>query len=312
MTTNPTGQPSGNQQVQFEDKPGTPVFTFLMILALLGVFYMAATGRVEPWLSRNCFQEAAVLRIMHQADYGKLVGLIMTSTFASFHILPMALNMYFLWVFAKHTEQKLGPGRFLLLLAIAIFAPWVMGYFDLQRQPNLFEVYFLSPAMMLCTIIGCYMVFPPIPKSKVGAGNIRPRNEIFRRGQRADPLDKYIANPYTFVGVFAGFQIAMHLWITIGCTDLFKPLPGYDMIMPIPALISIALGYGLGQVFLQSATQSFKEGPLTLAALKRYHELIELDVNHDEAIRGTARTLGLPYEKVRDWVQKNKGKLRVK
>lgn len=166
--------------------------------------------------------------------------------------------------------------------------------------------------MLLCTIIGCYMVFPPVPKSVIGKGNIRPKNEIFRRGERADPLDKYIANPYTFVGVFAAVQVLLHLWITIGFTDYFKPMHGYDVWLLVPSLVCVAFGYGLGQLFLNSATAHFKEGPLTLAALKRYYELMELDVNHDEAIRGTARTLGLPVEKVREWVAKNKGKLRVK
>jgi hypothetical protein len=68
----------------------------------------------------------------------------------------------------------------------------------------------ISPAMFLCTIIGCYLVFPPVPKSKMGSGNIRNRNEIFRKDERANPLDKYTANPYMFIGVFAAFQVVMH------------------------------------------------------------------------------------------------------
>ena len=94
--------------------------------------------------------------------------------------------------------------------------------------------------------------------------------------------------------------------------DFLKPMPGYGIADPIPALVSIVIGFALGQVFLQSATTSFKEGPLTMEALKCYNELIELDVNHEDACKGTARKLGLPVEKVREWVQKNKGKLRVK
>jgi hypothetical protein len=89
-------------------------------------------------------------------------------------------------------------------------------------------------------------------------------------------------------------------------------MPGYDIGDLVAAFVSIVIGFALGQLFLQSATASFKEGPLTMEALKRYHELIELDVHHEDALKGTARTLGLPYEKVKEWVAKNKGKLRVK
>ncbi len=300
--------------IEIQDKPTAPVFTFMMIFGLLAAYALGtlSSGRQDWWLSHNCYQQLHVMEMLRKMDLLGMLSVGFLGTFASFHIVQMSFNMYFLWVFSKHTEQKLGPGRFLLLLAAALPLPWVITYFDMLRQPQLMELYLIGPAMMLCTIIGCYMVFPPVPKSVLGSGNIKSRNEIFRRGERADPLDKYIANPYTFVGVFAAVQVLLHLWVTIGFTDYFKPLPGYDVWMLIPSLLSAAVGYSLGQVFLKSATAHFKEGPLTLAALKRYYELLELDVNHDEALRGTARTLGLPYEKVREWVAKNKGKLRVK
>jgi Rhomboid family len=298
--------------IEIQDKPTAPVFTFMLMFGMLGAYSMATLQRMDWWLSHNSFQQDHVFEMLHKMDIVGLLTVSTMATFASFHIVQMSFNIYFLWVFSKHTEQKLGPGRFILLLVTAMYLPWIFTYVDLMRQPQLSELYLLSPAMMLCCIIGCYMVFPPVPKSVLGDGNIRPKNEIFRRGQRADPLDKYIANPYTFVGVFAAVQVLMHLWCTIGFTDYFKPMKGYDVWMLVPALLSVGVGYALGRGFLASATAHFKEGPLTLAALKRYYELLELDVNHDEAIRGTARTLGLPYEKVREWVAKNKGKLRVK
>lgn len=301
-------------QIEIQDKPTAPVFTFAMIFGLLAAFAMGPVNplKADYWLSHNSFQQLHNMEMLRKSDFLGLLTNWSISTFGSFHILQMAFNMYFLWVFSKHTEQKLGPGRFMLLLVMALYLPWVVSYFDLMRQPQLIELYIVGPAMMLCTIIGCYMVFPPVPKSALGKGSYRPKNEIFRRDQRADPLDKYIANPYTFVGVFAAVQVLLHLWMTIGFTDFFKPMHGYDAWLLVPCLVCVGCGYGLGQIFLRSATAHFKEGPLTLAALKRYYELMELDVNHDEALRGTARTLGLPYEKVREWVTKNKGKLRVK
>jgi transposase-like protein len=48
-----------------------------------------------------------------------------------------------------------------------------------------------------------------------------------------------------------------------------------------------------------------------LEAIKRYNELVDLDVSPDDAIKGTARAMGLPNEQIRDWVTKNKGRLRI-
>jgi hypothetical protein len=63
---------------------------------------------------------------------------------------------------------------------------------------------------------------------------------------------------------------------------------------------------------MQQASAGLKESPMTLSAVKRYHELIDLDVCHEDALKGTARTLGLPYDKVKEWVAKNKGSMRIK
>jgi hypothetical protein len=57
---------------------------------------------------------------------------------------------------------------------------------------------------------------------------------------------------------------------------------------------------------------ALSEGPLAIQALRRYHELLALDVKHEEALRGTARTLGLSYDKTKELVMKNKGKMRIK
>jgi len=301
-------------KVQFEDKPTTPIFTFALILALIGAFAACQMGRPEWWLSHNCFQELAFIDLFKHKDFQSMALKATVGTFASWKILQMALNIYFVWVFCKHVENKLGPGRFLLLLIVALYAPWVATYFNLYGKSANLETYMIGPAMFLCTIIGTYMVFPPVPVSKMGSGNIKDRNQIFRKDERANPLDKYTANPYMFIGVFTAFQILMHLWMCIGLPNVsfLEPMKGYDVGDLIGAIVSVAIGFALGQLFLQSATASFKEGPLTMEALRRYHELIDLDVKHDDALKGTARTLGLPYEKVREWVAKNKGKLRVK
>ena len=153
--------------IEIQDKPTTPIFTFMMMFAMLGAYSLATLQRMDWWLSHNSYQQQHMLEMLHKLDFVGILTVTTLATFASFHIVQMAFNIYFLWVFAKHTEQKLGPGRFLLLLMIAIYLPWFMTYFDLLRQPELTHMYILSPAMMLCAIIGCYMAvsYTHLPRS---------------------------------------------------------------------------------------------------------------------------------------------------
>jgi hypothetical protein len=157
-------------------------------------------------------------------------------------------------------------------------------------------------------------VFPPIPKSKVGRGeSARPKNEIYRRGGRPDPLDKYIANPFMFVVTFAVIQGLFHFWLKLPKPLwVFEPMPGFDIGAIFPILAGVVIGYIMGASLEQQATAALKESPMTLAAVKRYHELVDLDVCHEDALKGTAATLGVPYDKVKQWVAKNKGSMRIK
>jgi membrane associated rhomboid family serine protease len=251
--------------------------------------------------------------IQERRDYSAMIISAFNTQFSSFTILQMAFNCYFFWVFGKHVETKLGPMRYLILISIGMFVPMMVLYYDTVLSHN--DTYFVGAPFLLTTFIGTYMVFPPVPKSKMGSGETftKPKNEIFRRGGRPDPLDKYIANPWMFVMVFALIQAAFHFWLTLPKAFwIFSPMPGYDNVIASPLVVGCFLGWLMGYMLEQQATAGLKTSPMTLMAVKRYHELLDLDVSHDDALKGTARTLGLPYDKVKEWVAKNKGSMRIK
>ena len=60
-----------------------------------------------------------------------------------------------------------------------------------------------------------------------------------------------------------------------------------------------------------SATGSLKDGPMRLMAVKMYNDILKLDVGHDMAIKGTSMALGLPPERVKEWILAQKGKMRI-
>lgn len=237
--------------------------------------------------------------------------MIYNTEFSSFHIVQMGFSCYFFWVFGKHVEQKLGAARFMFLCILGLTVPFAVMQWDMQRSGN--ETTIVGPLLLLSTIIGTYLVFPPIPKSKIGGGEKRDKTQIFRRGGRPDMLEKYTANPFMFVVTFAVIQVLFHYWITLKKPFfIFEGMDGLDTLTIFPVLSGLVMGYALGWMLMQQASKGLKESPMTLSAVKRYHELIDLDVCHEDALRGTARTLGLPYDKVKEWVAKNKGSMRIK
>src|ERR1700722_2932961 len=93
-------------KVQFEDKPSTPIFTFAMILALIGAFAACQMSKPDWWLAHNSFQALSFSTLVSTHDYQTMCMRVMTANFASWKILQMGMNIYFVWVFCKHTEGK--------------------------------------------------------------------------------------------------------------------------------------------------------------------------------------------------------------
>lgn len=303
--------------MEFQDRPSTPVLTGILVLCTI-VNYSISRGvftpgtRFDSWLANNCYNLSHVKPLLDEKNYPGLMGIGYNTTFSSFDIIQMGFTLYFFWVFGKHVEQKLGPIRFVILIFLGITVPLFVLHWQMSTTDN--DTIFVGPMFLLCTILGTYMVFPPLPKSKIGHGETGQKKEgIFRKGGRPDPLDKYIANPWMFVGTFVVLQGLMWYWIHLEKPFwIFKGMQGYDILSPLPCLTGAAIGWVIGYMLERQATDRLKESPMTLQAVKRYHELVDLDVGHEEALRGTARTLGLPYDKVKEWVHKNRGSMRIK
>jgi hypothetical protein len=84
-----------------------------------------------------------------------------------------------------------------------------------------------------------------------------------------------------------------------------------DIIGLYAALAAIFIGFLLASLWVRHTKDLFEDSPLKLAAIRRYKELLALDLTPDEAIQGAAGTLGLPPERIRAWVTQHKGTLPV-
>lgn len=286
-----------------------------MLIFLLILTYSAEMGALghtdfTHWLETNVYSLPRVTELLDKHDSNALLTLGYCTNFASFHILQMAFNCYFFWVFSKHVEQKVGPLLYIVLLTAGTTIPLIVLHWDMGQSHNARG--FIGPLFLLCAFIGAYMVFPPLPKSRMAQQAGVPKGQIFRRGGRPDPLDKYVGNPWMFVLTFTVIQVLFHYWLTTGIWIIHPPVEGYDNLAIYPILVALAIGYSVAAMLQAQAMSSLKDGPMTLQALKTYRQLLDLDVSHDDAIKGTARALGLPQDKVKQWVAKNKHNLRVK
>ncbi|HEY9682602.1 MAG TPA: rhomboid family intramembrane serine protease [Oculatellaceae cyanobacterium] len=309
--------PGPGGKVEFDEKGNSAaLFTILMILAVAGCYAMGAK-KEEFWLAHNCWSIGSMADLIQSHNYGALINPLLLSNFASFNMLHMGLTMYFFWVFGGHIESRIGTARYLPLVLFGCTLPWLLLQFEAgsMRSMTYFGALFIQ-----CAIIGGYVVIPPKPLKAYGQGTVQPKNQIFKKEERKDPRSKYIANPLTFIAVFVGCQAFFHFWCNTGIPNPIQqgtwwlaPFgKTFDTFRLFPCILAFAIGYAVASMSVASASQALNEGPLAVQALRRYRELLDLDVKHEEALRGTARTLGLSYDKTKELIARNKNKMRIK
>jgi membrane associated rhomboid family serine protease len=297
-------------KIKFEQRSTLPFLTLSLIVTAITV-YACANG--DTWFTANTLQPHLFWEAVQRYDYQTVLTELAYSNFASNNLYIMILGVYFLFVFGTAVEQRLGPARFLILFFLGTTLPWIVLIWDALYNPTWplegdptpkFTLYFFGPNLLICALLGAYVELVPSKKVDLSGGMPRPRGEIFRTEKQVPVAERYGLNPWTFVWVFCAYELGLHfvtrfLW------------HNYDTVTLFSALAAGAVGYGMAYILVHSAMQTFKDGPLKLEAIKRYNELVDLDVSPDDAIKGTARAMGLPNEQIRDWVLKNKGRLRI-
>jgi hypothetical protein len=124
-------------------------------------------------------------------------------------------------------------------------------------------------------------------------------------------MTKYQFKPTLFLTLFVVAMVAEYFY-NIGLSTYIPAFhPGLKTVSIIAGVGSVILGYVTVSLIVWSATGSLKDGPMRLITVKMYNDIIKLDVGHETAIKGTAHALGLPPERVKEWVMKQKGTMRI-
>ena len=296
-------QPPPQQKAQIESASGFPLVTVSLLMGLMIVYYMSSTtanDRFFQMTGHGFRADDAVLAFQSQ-NWGK-IATMMCANFASLHYVQLFFSAYFIWVFGGHIEGKMGPARLGVLVMLGLTLPWVA--YTLMNSGKGSDTVFVGPIFVTIALMGAYLVLPP-EKRRLQSWMPKNRHQIFDTEDRKDVREHYIKNPMVFVAAFVVVQIAFHF---LG--QVF--FPGYETLDLVGCAVGFGLGYGIAYMLLSSATGNVQDAPMKLGVLQHYRKLIAIDVPHEQALMGTSKALGLPYEQVRDWVNKDKGKMKVR
>ncbi len=306
-------QPSAIKSVGISERKSLPLLTGLLAMLALFTFYNYQSAHSTVWVTENTIRASRVIDLLAQQKFGDLARLFYISNFLTTSLGQLGASVYFLCLFGIPVEKRLAPGRFLLLVCVAAVLPWCVQIFDAWRAPVWpipFEhekstVSFFGLTSIILALAGAYLVLVPKKEKDPTQSRLyrKDRAEIFNRGQAKPMTEKFGLSPNVFFAAFIVAVIVQHYCLILLTKD-------YDSIGLFAGLISLGIGYATASFISIGIEDTFQEHPLKHAAVKKYYELMDLDVSHDNAIKGSAKSLGLPDYQVEGWVKKNKGKLR--
>lgn len=300
-----------NLDVQIETQGAVPIATMLLIFCMVIVFSQMCQTRMEfwnahigllNWSQNNCSVQALnAMTLMKESNFSKLFTQIALASLASLTGWQLVANSYFTWFFGSTLEQKLGPGRIMMLMMLAMIVPYGAIIWDCQRTGDL-GTYYIGPLYLIGALYGAGMVFPE--EKKINYWFKKSRGEIFSREPQKSASAKFKVNTNLLSCIFILYEAGV--WYFTG-----KFTPDFKTFHWIGVVSSILLGYGVAFSMVWSATGDLREGPVKLMVIRKYNDTLKLDVGHDAAVRTTAMALGLPEDRVKQWVAKQKGKMKI-
>jgi len=297
--------------VQIETQGAVPIATMLLIFCMVIVFSMMCQNKMEfwsahlgalNWAQNNCSVQAVNIGSwLRDGNFQKLVSQISMASIASLTGWQLVANCYFTWVFGSTLEQKLGAGRIMMLIMLAMVVPYGAVAWDCLRTGD-YATYYIGPLFLISALISAGMVFPE--EKKINYWFKKSRGEIFSREPQRSASAKFKVNTSLLSCIFILYEAGV--WYYTG-----KVSPEFKTVHYIGLLAAAMVGYGVAFSMVWSATGDLREGPVKLMCIRKYNDTLKLDVGHDAAVRTTAMALGLPEDRVKQWVQKQKGKMRI-
>lgn len=254
------------------------------------------------------------------------IDLVWTSAIGQITIYIMFLNLLFIWLFGNVVEKKLIEWRYIAFLASAVLVPPLCVYFTSSPGTAEYQARIVGPTLMTMFLMGGYMCFMPKKPWKPAEWK-PPRWKVFKgNDERQRTLTKVPwVNPWTYVGLFAGWTGIQQAVFFFSRSDvvnwthqvwvgnIYSTLAGtvssgmVNILTPIPAVLSVIAGAIFAQIYYYVGTTTrYKRdsSDLQVQAVLQYKELRALDMNHNQALEGTSKLIGVPLDICKDWITK--------
>ncbi len=239
----------------------------------------------------------------------------------------MLVNVLFIFLFGNILEKKLIQWRYWAFIATAVLGPALIIYFTAPIGSPDYLQKVVGPTLMTCFFLGGYLCFMPKKPWKPAEWK-PPRWKVFKGNdeQQRNLVKVPWVNPWTYVVGFAMWTGLQQACFTFGRSDVvtfthqvmagnvYSAITGgtvsggtIAIITLLPGILSVVAGAVFSQIYLYTATTvryKRQSSDLQVQAVLQYKELRALDMNHNQAVEGTSKLIGVPLDICRDWINK--------
>lgn len=300
-----------------------PVFTILIMFAsILAAMFLPMPAKPEFAFVQNASVTPAAATLAIAKHNPAILVKMILAALGNMSIWVMLVNFLFIWIFGSQIEKRLVTWRYPLFLLLGMIIPYIFLAFDdfagAQRM-------YTGPTLLTTFMIGAYLVFKP--KKPFKPAEWKPLPWKIFKGDEASGLQLKVkwVDPNVYIGMFVLWTALLQVMFMIPRNELIELThldfmgavhqffvgtiqPGrVAFISPVSGIGSLAAGALFGYILVNIvANWKVKRAAsdLQVQAVLQYKELRALDMNHLQAVEGTARLIGVPLDVAKEWIAK--------
>ena len=302
-----------------------PVITFLVIGVCLFLVGDPTRGNYYQWCLEHSITAQKFFAALQKNDMASIFTMTFLTTAAQLGPIAFVINTGFWWVFGSVVERNLLSWRYPVFLLIGMLGCWTILAYGVSYAET--SQRFIGPYMFMCYFLGAYLIFKP--KKPFKPAEWKPLPWKLFTGDAEHGIKKSLklpfVSPWIYISLFVIYVALLHFFFSMSSRELVDqthlgfvssiqrifvgmlPAGSMQLIRPIPAAESLLLGvfsaYIVMNIVLKPKLRR-DAGDLQLQAILQYKELRALDMNHAQAVEGTAKLIGVPADIARDWIAK--------
>jgi hypothetical protein len=301
-----------------------PVLTVLVMIACM--FFVGDPGKnYYQWCTEHSLTAQKFFMSMEKNDIVSILNMSFQATIAQLGPFAFVLNAGFWWIFASVVEKKLLSWRYPVFLLAGVLGSWIIlaygvGFVEQSQR-------FIGPYLFMFYVLGAYLVFKP--KKPFKPQEWKPVTFRLFTGDEEHGIKKSLklpfVSPWIYISFFIAYVTMLHFLFSMSksqlvstvhvglVADVQKAFVGtisagtLQLLRPVPAAEACLLGlfsaYILMNIVFKSKLRRHA-GDMQLQAVLQYKELRALDMNHKQAVEGTAKLIGVPLDIAKDWIAK--------